>query len=44
MAAQLNGRLAKEITPVAVPQRKGVPLIVARDEHPRADTSLDKLA
>jgi acetyl-CoA acyltransferase len=44
VAAQQNGRLAKEITPVAVPQRKGDPVIVAQDEHPRADTSLDKLA
>ncbi|RUM22936.1 3-oxoadipyl-CoA thiolase [Rhizobium vallis] len=42
-AAQENGRLAKEITPVSVPQRKGDPLIVDRDEHPRA-TSLEALA
>jgi len=44
VAAQQNGRLAREITPVEVPQRKGDPLIVDRDEHPRADTSLEKLA
>lgn len=37
-AAQENGRLAKEITPVAIPQRKGDPVIVDRDEHPRATT------
>lgn len=37
-AAQLNGRLAKEITPVAIPQRKGDPLVVDKDEHPRATT------
>ncbi|MCC5982941.1 MAG: 3-oxoadipyl-CoA thiolase [Rhodobacteraceae bacterium] len=36
--AQENGRLAREITPVAVPQRKGDPLEVAADEHPRATT------
>ncbi len=42
-AAQANGRLAKEITPVTIPQRKGDPVVVDKDEHPRA-TSLDKLA
>ena len=44
-AAQVNGRLAAEITPVTIPARKGDPLIVARDEHPRATTmeSLGKL-
>ena len=42
-AAQANGRLAKEITPVTIPQRKGDPIVVDRDEHPR-ETSLDKLA
>ncbi len=41
--AQANGRLAKEITPVTVPQRKGDPVIVDRDEHPRA-TSVEALA
>ncbi|WP_136656612.1 3-oxoadipyl-CoA thiolase [Nitratireductor sp. XY-223] len=41
-AAQANGRLAKEITPVTIPQRKGDPLVVDRDEHPR-ETSLEKL-
>ncbi|MDH4415221.1 MAG: 3-oxoadipyl-CoA thiolase [Rhizobium sp.] len=41
--AQGNGRLAKEITPVTVPQRKGDPVIVDRDEHPRA-TSVEALA
>ena len=43
MAAQQNGRFAKEIVAVPVPQRKGDPIIVDRDEHPR-QTSLDKLA
>lgn len=41
--AQANGRLAKEITPVTMPQRKGDPVIVDRDEHPRA-TSVEALA
>lgn len=41
--AQANGRLAKEITAVSVPQRKGDPVIVDRDEHPRA-TSVEALA
>ncbi len=42
-AAQANGRLAQEITPVTIPQRKGDPLVVDSDEHPR-QTSLEKLA
>jgi 3-oxoadipyl-CoA thiolase len=42
-AAQANGRLAAEIVAVEIPQRKGDPLVVDRDEHPRL-TSLDKLA
>lgn len=37
-AAQENGRLASEITPVTIPQRKGDALVVDRDEHPRATT------
>ena len=43
-AAQASGRLAAEIAPVEIPQRKGSPITVDADEHPRADTSLDKLA
>ena len=42
-AAQSNGRLAQEITPVSTPQRKGEPIVVSADEHPR-ETSLDALA
>ncbi len=42
-AAQENGRLAKEIVPVTIPQRRGEAILVERDEHPRA-TSLEKLA
>ncbi len=41
--AQANGRLAGEIVPVTVPQRKADPVEVSRDEHPRS-TSLEKLA
>jgi 3-oxoadipyl-CoA thiolase len=41
--AQVNGRLAIEIAPIAIPQLKGEPVIVDRDEHPRP-TTLDKLA
>ncbi|HST37655.1 MAG TPA: 3-oxoadipyl-CoA thiolase [Allosphingosinicella sp.] len=42
-AAQANGRLAAEIAPVEIPQRKGDPLVVDRDEHPR-ETSVEALA
>ncbi len=42
-AAQANGRLAKEITTVTIPQRKGEPVIVSKDEHPR-ETSVEALA
>ena len=41
--ALANGRLAREITPVHVPRRRGDDLVVDRDEHPR-ETSLDALA
>jgi 3-oxoadipyl-CoA thiolase len=40
--AQANGRLAREIEAVSIPQRKGEPVVVERDEHPR-DTSLEAL-
>jgi acetyl-CoA acyltransferase len=42
-AAQENGRLAREIVPVIIPQRKGDPIVVGKDEHPRA-TSIEALA
>jgi acetyl-CoA acyltransferase len=42
-AAQKNGRLAREIAPVVIPQRKGEALVIDRDEHPR-ETSLEALA
>lgn len=43
-AAMENGRLAKEITPVVIPQRKGDDVVVDRDEHPRPATTLENLA
>lgn len=42
-AAQEAGFFKDEITPVIIPQRKGEPIIVDTDEHPRADTTLEKL-
>lgn len=42
-AAQQNGRLAREIVAVSIPQRKGEPVVFDRDEHPRA-TTLEALA
>ena len=42
-AAQANGRLAAEITPVSIAQRKGDPIVVDKDEHPRV-TSIEALA
>jgi len=44
VAAQANGRLAKEITAVTIPQRKGDPIVVGKDEHPRAGTTAEALA
>jgi acetyl-CoA C-acetyltransferase len=43
-AAQAAGRFDAEIVPVEVPQRKGDPVIFARDEFPRAGTSVETLA
>lgn len=43
-AAQANGFFEKEIIPVVTPQRKGDPLIVDTDEHPRASTTAEGLA
>jgi len=42
--AQRSGRLAEEIVPVEVPQRKGDPFLLTADEGPRQDTSLEALA
>lgn len=44
VAAQQTGLFAQEIIPVTIPQKKGAEIIVSQDEHPRADTSLEKLA
>jgi acetyl-CoA acyltransferase len=44
IAAQQIGRFGKEIVPVNIPQRKKAPIVVDKDEHPRADTSLEVLA
>ena len=41
--AQEAGFFKDEITPVVIPQRKGDPVSVDTDEHPRADTTLEKL-
>jgi 3-oxoadipyl-CoA thiolase len=44
IAAQDEGRFADEIVPVVIPQRKGTDVLVAVDERPRRDSSLEKLA
>lgn len=44
IAAIDSGRFAEEIVPVTIPQKKGEPKVVDTDEHPRRDTSLEKLA
>ena len=43
-AAQAEGRFVQEIVPVTIPQRKGEPLVVAVDEHPRPGTTVEALA
>ena len=42
--AMENGRFAKEIVPVTIPQRKGEPTIIDKDEHPRPETTIETLA
>lgn len=42
-AAQAKGFFAKEIIAVSIPQRKGEPVVVDTDEHPRASTTLEAL-
>lgn len=44
VAAQQSGRLAREIVPVSIAQKKGDPVIVDSDEHPRAGTTVETLA
>ena len=43
LKAQSDGRFDREISPISIPQRKGDPIVVSKDEHPR-QTTLDKLA
>ncbi len=42
-AAQANGVLAEEITPVTIAQKKGEPIVISKDEHPRV-TSIESLS
>ncbi len=44
VAAIDTGRFDSQIVPIAVPQKKGEPVVVGRDEHPRADTTAEALA
>jgi acetyl-CoA acyltransferase len=41
--AQANGRFAREIVPVTIPKRKGDPIVVDKDEHPRPSATLEEL-
>ena len=43
-AAYARGFFASELIPVEIPQRKAKPIVVARDEHPRPETTLEQLA
>src|SRR6187431_3827254 len=43
VAAIEGGRFDGQIVPITIPQRKGDPIVVSRDEHPRADTSSEAL-
>jgi 3-oxoadipyl-CoA thiolase len=43
-AACTRGFFELELIPVEIPQRKGKPLVVSRDEHPRPETTLEQLA
>ena len=43
LKAQSDGRFDPEISPISIPQRKGDPIVVSKDEHPR-QTTLDKLS
>ena len=44
VAAQSSGRFAREIVPVSIPQKKGEPVVVNQDQHPRAGTTVASLA
>ncbi len=43
-AAHAAGRFADELVPVVIPQKKGDPMVVDTDEHPRPETTLEMLA
>jgi acetyl-CoA acyltransferase len=43
-AAYARGFFQSELIPVEIPQRKGKPVVVSRDEHPRPETTLEQLA
>ncbi|RNC81883.1 MAG: acetyl-CoA C-acyltransferase [Phycisphaera sp.] len=43
-AAESKGKFGDEIIPVEIPQRRGDPVTVDTDEHPRPDTTIEKLA
>jgi 3-oxoadipyl-CoA thiolase len=43
-AAYARGFFESELIPVEIPQRKGAPIVVTRDEHPRPETTLEQLA
>jgi acetyl-CoA acetyltransferase family protein len=43
-AADAAGRFSDELVPVTLPRRKGEPLVVVRDEHPRPETTIEALA
>ncbi len=44
VAAIDGGRFDDQIVPITIPRKKGEPIVVDRDEHPRADTTLDALS
>jgi acetyl-CoA C-acetyltransferase len=44
IAAIAEGRFDQEIVPIEIPQKKGEPLVIRRDEGPREDTSIEALA
>ena len=44
LAAMDSGKFAEEILPVSIPQKKGNPILVATDERPRRDTTMESLA
>jgi len=43
-AAHAAGRFADELTPVVIPRKKGEPIVVDTDEHPRPETTLEMLS